>query len=62
LRSTRPTARGGAGGSSGEGIGGGVYNLGTFIFDQATVITGNHAPPVTTTSFRNVPFESKGAG
>jgi hypothetical protein len=25
------------------GIGGGVYNLGTFTADSATVIAGNHA-------------------
>jgi hypothetical protein len=24
-------------------VGGGVYNLGTFLFDPATLITGNHA-------------------
>jgi hypothetical protein len=24
-------------------MGGGIYNLGTFLFDVTTVITGNHA-------------------
>jgi hypothetical protein len=33
----------GAGGSDGEGIGGGVYNLGVFDFDALTLIFGNHA-------------------
>src|SRR5437867_2710630 len=33
----------GAGGSAGEGIGGGVYNLGTFDFDAFTLIGKNHA-------------------
>jgi hypothetical protein len=39
-------ANGGAadpGGSDGQGIGGGVYNLGAFTFDVATVIAFNHA-------------------
>jgi len=31
------------GGSDGQGIGGGVYNLGTFTFDIATVIAHNKA-------------------
>jgi hypothetical protein len=31
------------GGSDGQGIGGGVYNLGLFTFDVATVIAHNHA-------------------
>ena len=36
--------RGGkGGGSDGPGIGGGVYNLGTFLSDLATVIARNHA-------------------
>jgi hypothetical protein len=30
-------------GRIGQGVGGGVYNLGTFVFDIATLITGNHA-------------------
>ena len=34
---------GGAGGADGQGVGGGVYNLGTFVFDAATVIRHNHA-------------------
>jgi hypothetical protein len=34
---------GGDGGSDGLGIGGGVYNLGTFLADDATVIRHNHA-------------------
>jgi hypothetical protein len=33
----------GAGGSAGQGIGGGAYNLGTFSFDLATVFKKNHA-------------------
>ena len=33
----------GAGGSDGHGVGGGVYNLGTFISDVTTVIAHNHA-------------------
>ena len=33
----------GRGGSDGEGIGGGVYNLGRFAFDPTTVIKKNHA-------------------
>jgi hypothetical protein len=32
----------GTGGSDGQGVGGGVYNLGTFT-DVFTVINGNHA-------------------
>jgi hypothetical protein len=34
---------GGAGGSDGEGIGGGVYNLGGFDFDALTLIFDNDA-------------------
>ena len=30
-------------GTDGMGVGGGVYNLGTFLYDAATVITHNHA-------------------
>jgi hypothetical protein len=33
----------GAGGSDGHGVGGGVYNLGTFAFDIVSVIKKNHA-------------------
>jgi hypothetical protein len=33
----------GGGGSDGQGIGGGVYSLGTFSFDPATSIRHNHA-------------------
>jgi hypothetical protein len=33
----------GAGGSTGQGIGGGVYNLGTFFLDAASIIFGNDA-------------------
>jgi hypothetical protein len=33
----------GAGGTEGSGVGGGVDNLGTFTFDELTVIYGNHA-------------------
>ena len=43
---TRNLAIGGHGygaGSDGQGIGGGVYFLGTFTFDSATVISKNHA-------------------
>jgi hypothetical protein len=43
---THNTARGGDGdngGTDGQGVGGGVYNLGTFYFDAATLIAGNHA-------------------
>jgi hypothetical protein len=39
-------ARGGKGkhgGSDGQGTGGGVYNLGPFAFDMATVVANNHA-------------------
>jgi hypothetical protein len=39
-------ARGGdgdSGGTDGQGMGGGVYNLGTLLFDAATVIGHNHA-------------------
>jgi hypothetical protein len=36
-------ALGGQGGADGLGIGGGVYNLGTFVADAATVIAHNHA-------------------
>jgi hypothetical protein len=32
-----------AGGSEGRGVGGGVYNLGTFDLDSASCIDGNHA-------------------
>jgi hypothetical protein len=31
------------GGSDGQGVGGGVYNLGTFTFDIPTIIAHNHA-------------------
>jgi len=31
------------GGTEGQGVGGGVYNFGRFVFDLTTVITGNHA-------------------
>ena len=31
------------GGTSGQGIGGGVYNLGTFTYDSTSVIKKNHA-------------------
>jgi hypothetical protein len=44
--SPRNRARGGHaedGGTDGLGMGGGVYNLGTFLFDLATVIAHNHA-------------------
>ena len=34
---------GDAGSTDGFGVGGGVYNLGTFQFDAATVIARNHA-------------------
>ena len=30
-------------GTDGEGVGGGVYNLGTFLFDSLTDIAHNHA-------------------
>jgi hypothetical protein len=33
----------GAGGTAGQGVGGGVYHLGTFSFDATTVIAMNHA-------------------
>jgi hypothetical protein len=33
----------GLGGSDGQGIGGGVYNLGAFTYDATTVIKDNHA-------------------
>ena len=33
----------GTGGSDGHGVGGGVYNLGTFAFDVLTVIKKNDA-------------------
>jgi hypothetical protein len=36
-------ALGGHGGADGPGISGGVYNLGTFVCDAATVIAHNHA-------------------
>ena len=36
-------AQPGSGGSAGQGIGGGVYNLGTFSFDAATTIAENVA-------------------
>jgi hypothetical protein len=32
-----------AGGSNGQGVGGGVYNLGTFLRDALTVIKKNNA-------------------
>src|SRR5262249_10132234 len=35
--------KGGAAASDGQGVGGGVYDLGTFIFDVATRIKKNHA-------------------
>ena len=31
------------GGTDGQGVGGGVYNLGTFLFDDLTLIAHNHA-------------------
>jgi hypothetical protein len=34
---------GGSGGGAGHGVGGGVYNLGMFDFDAATIIKKNHA-------------------
>jgi hypothetical protein len=34
---------GGDGGAEGQGVGGGVYNLGTFLVDALTVIRYNHA-------------------
>jgi hypothetical protein len=34
---------GAGGGSDGQGIGGGVYNLGTFFLDAASIILGNDA-------------------
>ena len=43
---TKNHANGGSGsggGSDGEGIGGGVYSLGTFTFDATTTIKKNHA-------------------
>jgi hypothetical protein len=43
---THNRARGGEGddgGTDGLGIGGGVYNLGTFLHDTASVIRHNHA-------------------
>ena len=43
---THNRAKGGEGddgGSDGQGVGGGVYNDGTFAFDLATVIAHNHA-------------------
>src|SRR5262249_54878611 len=45
-RITHNRARGGDaddGGTDGLGVGGGVYNLGTFLFDAATIIPKNHA-------------------
>ena len=42
-RITHNRARGGDGGTDGLGVGGGVYNLGTFLVDAATVIRHNHA-------------------
>ena len=33
----------GTGGNAGLGIGGGIYNLGTFDLDAASAIHGNHA-------------------
>jgi hypothetical protein len=35
--------KGSSAGNDGEGIGGGVYNLGAFTFDALTLIKGNHA-------------------
>jgi hypothetical protein len=32
-----------AGGTDGQGVGGGLYSLGTFTFDISTVIAKNHA-------------------
>ena len=40
LRHRRPQ---GAGGCGGHGVGGGVYNLGVFTLDVATIIKKNHA-------------------
>jgi hypothetical protein len=42
---THNEAKGGKreGGRDGQGVGGGVYNLGTFAFDITTVIKKNHA-------------------
>jgi hypothetical protein len=40
---TRNEALGGHGGTDALGIGGGVYNLGTFVFDAGTLIAHNHA-------------------
>jgi hypothetical protein len=39
-------AEGGAavvGETAGQGVGGGVYNLGTFVLDAVSIILGNHA-------------------
>jgi hypothetical protein len=33
----------GFGGSAGQGIGGGIYNLGTFSLDTRSVVAGNDA-------------------
>jgi hypothetical protein len=33
----------GTGGSDGQGVGGGVYNVGTFTIDVFSVIKKNHA-------------------
>jgi hypothetical protein len=40
---TENHADGGEGATGGEGIGGGVYNLGDFESDALTEIFGNHA-------------------
>ncbi len=43
---THNRGRGGdgdGGGTDGLGVGGGVYNLGTFVFDALTVLADNHA-------------------
>jgi hypothetical protein len=40
---TSNAAVGGHGGADGLGVGGGVYNVGTFIVDPGTVIAHNHA-------------------
>ena len=45
-RTTHNTARGGDGdngGTDGLGVGGGAYNLGTFLLDAATIIARNRA-------------------
>src|SRR5258708_5030171 len=50
---TNNRARGGGsddGGTDGLGVDGGVCNLGTFLFDAATVIAHTSPPPITTTA------------